>query len=88
MAKYQVHYASSFFKAMDKLDRGTQRVIAKWIEKHLVDIDFPKAPGKFLTGNLSGYVRFRIGSYRIIAKVDNEEFVIMDEILIKHIIEG
>lgn len=78
MAKYQVHYASTFFEAMDKLDRGTQKVIARWIDKHLVDVDFPRAPGKYLTGNLAGYVRFRVGSYRIIAKVDDDNFVIMN----------
>ena len=60
MARYQVRYASTFFKAMDKLDRGTQKVIAKWIDKHLVNVDF------------------RVGSYRIIAKVDEEDFVILN----------
>ncbi|RSJ54030.1 Plasmid stabilization system protein [Streptococcus gordonii] len=78
MAKYQVCYSSTFFKAMDKLDRGTQKIIAKWIDKHLVNVDFPRAPGKYLSGNLSGYVRFRVGSYRIIAKVDEEDFVILN----------
>ena len=78
MARYQVRYTSTFFKAMDKLDRGTQKVIAKWIDKHLVNVDFPRAPGKYLSGNLSGYVRFRVGSYRIIAKVDDEDFVILN----------
>ncbi|BAW16477.1 hypothetical protein H8787_03510 [Streptococcus sp. NSJ-72] len=43
MVKYQVRYPSTFFKAMDKLDSGTQKVIARWIDKHLVDVDFPKA---------------------------------------------
>ena len=78
MARYQVRYASTFFKTMDKLDRGAQKVIAKWIDKHLVNVDFPRAPGKYLSGNLSGYVRFRVGSYRIIAKVDEEDFVILN----------
>ena len=78
MARYQVRYALTFFKAMDKLDRGTQKVIAKWIDKHLVNVDFPRAPGKYLSGNLSGYVRCRVGSYRIIAKVDEEDFVILN----------
>ncbi|EGC25552.1 type II toxin-antitoxin system RelE family toxin [Streptococcus sanguinis] len=36
------------------------------------------APGKYLSGNLSGYVRFRVSSYRIIAKVDDEDFVILN----------
>lgn len=53
-------------------------MIAKWIDKHLVNVDFSKAPGKYLTGNLSGYVRFRVASYRIIAQVDDENFIIMN----------
>jgi plasmid addiction system poison protein len=41
-------------------------------------VNFPKAPGKYLSGNLSVYVRFRVSSYRIIAKVDDEDFVILN----------
>ncbi|HFI0255563.1 TPA: type II toxin-antitoxin system RelE/ParE family toxin [Streptococcus suis] len=78
MAKYRVDYAPSFFDDMDKLDKGTSRQIARWIDKHLVDVDFPRSPGKYLTGNLAGYVRFRVGNYRIIAVVDEGELVLLN----------
>ncbi|HFI0787943.1 type II toxin-antitoxin system RelE/ParE family toxin [Streptococcus suis] len=78
MAKYRVDYAPSFFEDMDKLDKGTSRQIARWIDKHLVDVDFPRSPGKYLTGNLAGYVRFRVGNYRIIAVVDKGELVLLN----------
>lgn len=78
MAKYRVDYAPSFFEDMDKLDMGTSRQIARWIDKHLVDVDFPRSPGKYLTGNLAGYVRFRVGNYRIIAVVDEGELVLLN----------
>lgn len=76
MAKYQVEYADTFEKAFKKLDRAMQQRIIYWINEHLHDVDFPRAPGKYLTGNLSGYVRFRVGDYRIISEVDNDRFVI------------
>ncbi|MBM9832191.1 type II toxin-antitoxin system RelE/ParE family toxin [Enterococcus faecalis] len=76
MAKYKVNYAPSFVEDLDKLDRGTQKQIMKWIDKHLVGVDFPRSPGKYLTGKLSGYVRFRVSNYRIIAKVDEGDFII------------
>lgn len=76
MASYKVDYADTFFEDMEKLDKGTQKQIAKWIDKHLVGVDFPRSPGKYLTGNLSGYVRFRVSNYRIIAIVDEGELVI------------
>ncbi|HEL1556751.1 TPA: type II toxin-antitoxin system RelE/ParE family toxin [Streptococcus suis] len=78
MAKYRVDYAPSFFEDMDKLDKGTSRQIVRWIDKHLVDVDFPRSPGKYLTGNLAGYVRFRVGNYRIIAVVDEGELVLLN----------
>ncbi|HFI0043422.1 TPA: type II toxin-antitoxin system RelE/ParE family toxin [Streptococcus suis] len=78
MAKYRVDYAPSFFEDMDKLDKGTSRQIARWIDKHLVDVDFPRSPGKYLTGDLAGYVRFRVGNYRIIAVVDDGELVLLN----------
>lgn len=76
MASYKVDYADTFFEDMEKLDKGTQKQIAKWIDKHLVGVDFPRSPGKYLTGNLSGYVRFRVSNYRIVAIVDDGELVI------------
>lgn len=78
MAKYRVEYAPSFFADMDKLDKGISRKIANWIDKHLVDVDFPRSPGKYLTGNLAGYVRFRVGNYRIIAAVDDGDLVLLN----------
>ncbi|HFI0568075.1 TPA: type II toxin-antitoxin system RelE/ParE family toxin [Streptococcus suis] len=78
MAKYRVDYAPSFFEDMDKLDEGTSRQIARWINKHLVDVDFPRSPGKYLTGDLAGYVRFRVGNYRFIAAVDEGELVLLN----------
>ena len=76
MASYKVDYADTFFEDMEKLDKGTQKQIAKWIDKHLVGVDFPRSPGKYLTGNLSGYVRFWVSNYRIVAIVDDGELVI------------
>lgn len=76
MAKYTIEYADTFFEDMDKLDKGEQKLISKWINKHLVEVDFPNTPGKFLTGNLSGCIRFRVSNYRIIATVDDGDLII------------
>mgnify|MGYP000897456940 CR=1 FL=1 len=83
MAKYKIEYSDTFFDDMDKLDRGTQKQIAKWINKHLVGVDFPNPPGKYLVGNLSGYVRFRVSNYRIIAVVDGDNLIITN-LYIRH----
>ncbi|QRN48654.1 MULTISPECIES: type II toxin-antitoxin system RelE family toxin [Macrococcoides] len=76
MAKYKVVFASSFEKDFKKLDKAVQKQILNWIQKHLMDVDFPTSPGKSLKGELRNYVRFRVGDYRIISYVDNDVFVI------------
>lgn len=76
MVKYTVVVASSFEDEFKKLDTGIQQQILKWIQKHLMDVDFPTTPGKTLKGDLRNYVRFRVGDYRIISYVDNDVFVI------------
>ncbi|MDR3241790.1 MAG: type II toxin-antitoxin system RelE/ParE family toxin [Lactobacillaceae bacterium] len=83
MSKYVVDYADTFYESASKIDKGTLKIIKKWIEKHLVDVDFPNSPGKKLESNLAGYVRFRIGSYRLIAIVDDDKFVITNVFVAK-----
>ena len=71
MAKYKVVFTSSFENDFKKLDKAIQKQILKWIQKHLMDVDFPTSPGKSLKGELRNYVRFRVGDYRIISYVDD-----------------
>lgn len=78
MAKYKVEFAESFHNDLEKLDRSIQRLALKWIEKHLHNVDFPTTPGKSLSGELAGYVRFRVANYRILAIVDKDQFIILN----------
>lgn len=51
MAKYSVKYAETFFDDLEELDKGTRKQIMRWIDKHLIDVDFPRSPGKYLTNS-------------------------------------
>ncbi len=76
MARYRVEFTESFEKDFMKLDSTVQKQILKWIEKHLLNVDFPSTPGKTLKGELKDYIRFRVGDYRIISIVEEDIFVI------------
>ncbi|BDR55703.1 type II toxin-antitoxin system RelE family toxin [Xylocopilactobacillus apis] len=76
MSKYSVRTTAYFRKSLKKLSPDVQKTIAKFIKKHLIDVDFPDTPGKKLVGNLSGYVRFRIGSYRLITVINDDQLII------------
>jgi mRNA interferase RelE/StbE len=74
---YQVVYTKKAVKSLNKIDHTQQRLIVSWIEKNLVDTNDPKALGKSLKGNLKEYWRYRVGNYRILADINNDEIKII-----------
>lgn len=74
--RYQVEYSKSALKALKKLDRATARLILSWVEKNLSGSSDPRRHGKPLTGNLSGIWRYRIGDYRLLAKIEDDRLVV------------
>ena len=52
-------------------------MITQWIKKHLMGCDNPRAFGKALVGNLKGYWRYRIGNYRLLAIIKDDELIIV-----------
>lgn len=75
--KYRVETTPRFEKEFRKLDRYTQRMLKAWIDKNLVDGADPRAHGKGLTANRSGQWRYRIGDYRLLCLIEDEELVIL-----------
>ena len=75
--KYKVEYLPSVVKKLQKLDKYTQRILLEWIEKNLVDCENPRIHGKALTANRVDQWRYRVGDYRIIAKIEDDKLVIL-----------
>ena len=46
------------------------------IEKNINHTDNPRQHGKGLTANYSGELRYRVGNYRILANIYDDEIVI------------
>lgn len=72
---YKVFYLDSVEKDLERLDRPTRKRILDKIEKHLAKD--PKGLGKALTGQFKGLWRYRVGDFRVIYKVAEEEILIV-----------
>lgn len=59
------------------IDKAQQRLIVAWIEKNLIGTEDPRALGKGLKGSLKAYWRYRVGNYRILADIDDDEIKII-----------
>jgi len=77
MKKYKVEYTLKAIRNLRKLDKYTRNLIYAWIDKNLVDCDNPRIHGKGLIENRSGQWRYRIGDYRLICEIREEEIVIL-----------
>ena len=75
--RYALVLTEEFEKQFRKLDRSVQTIVAKWIRKHLEDCEDPRASGKALSANLKGYWRYRIGDYRLLVEIRDEELIIV-----------
>ena len=77
MKTYKLFFDERYIRDLKRLDKTSQKRITKWINVHLLDTVNPYFSGKSLTGNLKGYWRYRIGDYRLIVEIRDEELVIV-----------
>lgn len=74
---YSVSFEKDAAKTLRKLDRYTRAILMNWIRKNLVETDDPRRTGKALVGKLVGLWRYRVGDYRILAKIKDKEVTIL-----------
>lgn len=77
MKKYDVKLSERFKKEFRKLDKYTQKLLRAWINKNLVNCTDPRQHGKGLTANRSGQWRYRIGDYRLLCEIIDNELIIL-----------
>ena len=77
MNRFSIYYTKQAKKALKNLDKPVLVMIKAWLEKNLLNTENPRKYGKALKGKYSGYWRYRIGSYRIIAEIRDNELMII-----------
>jgi len=75
--KYHVVFSEEARKNLKKMDKHQAKVILTWIQTHLEGCSNPYAFGKGLVQNLSGQWRYRVGDYRILTEIHQNEVVIL-----------
>ncbi|WP_314806024.1 type II toxin-antitoxin system RelE/ParE family toxin [Actinomyces bouchesdurhonensis] len=63
-------------KQLSKLDKPNARRIIEYL-REISSGEDPRSRGKGLTGNLAGFWRYRVGNYRIIASIEDDELLIL-----------
>ena len=74
---YTLVLSEKVIRQLKKIDKSSARLIISWIEKNIDNCNDPRLHGKSLKGNLSEYWRYRVGDYRVICSIEDNELVVI-----------
>ena len=74
---YKIVFDEAIKEDLKKLDKQTLKILFNWIEKNLSNTNDPRSKGKALVGNKKGYLRYRIGDYRLITRIEDDRLIII-----------
>ncbi len=64
-------------KQLRKLDKPIQKRLLDWLEDRIEGCKNPRHFGEPLRGELAGLWRYRIGDYRVICEIQDQELVVL-----------
>lgn len=76
MSRWALQTSPQFDKAARRLDRPVLTRIKTYLEE-VCQLDDPRQRGKGLTADLAGYWRYRIGDWRVVVEIRDQELVLI-----------
>lgn len=76
MSGWRLRTSPKFDSAARKLDREVMRRVKNYLDA-VCELDDPRQRGKGLTGDLVGYWRYRVGDWRVIVEIRDEDLVVV-----------
>jgi mRNA interferase RelE/StbE len=64
-------------RELAKLDRPIAKRIWRFLEDRIASSDDPRAFGKPLQHNLAGKWRYRVGDYRILCNIEDDNLIVL-----------
>ncbi|GHU55786.1 hypothetical protein FACS189414_3670 [Bacteroidia bacterium] len=74
---YQLETTPKFDRQLKKMDKVGQKQIVEYLLKNVEGTTNPRAFGKALIGDRKGFWRYRVGDYRIICDIQDQECIVL-----------
>ena len=75
--RWTLRFSKKADKQLSKLDPQQSRVIVAWLLKNIDGCKDPRAWGKPLAAEHKGQWRYRIGNYRILVEIKDNELLVL-----------
>jgi mRNA interferase RelE/StbE len=74
---WRVEFDRDAARDLRKLGSEAERLILRYLRTRIATASNPRRFGKPLTADLKGLWRYRIGDYRIVARIEDGRFVVL-----------
>ena len=74
---WTISFDERALKELKRLDVTVQREIIRYFKERIAVCENPRLFGKGLSSNLSGLWRYRLGKYRVICQIKDNELIIL-----------
>jgi mRNA interferase RelE/StbE len=74
---WKIEFVPAAAKELKKLGRAEATRIITTLEKRVATLENPRQLGSALSGDLGNLWRWRIGDYRVVARIEDERITIL-----------
>lgn len=74
---WQIRISAKSQKTLEKLNPQARKRILLYLHTRVQALENPKLLGKPLRGELTGFWRYRVDSYRVICEIKDQELVVL-----------
>lgn len=73
---WEIRFSPRASKGFKKLDTAEQRRVSKFL-REVAALEDPRSRGKAMTANKAGLWRWRVGDYRVVADIVDDQVVVV-----------
>ena len=74
---YRLEFTPEIQKQLRKMDKYHATFIVRLLYQHIDGVDDQRKFGKGLTANRSGQWRYRIGKYRVLVEIEDNQMIVI-----------
>ena len=74
---WEIEISETARKQLMKLDRQAKENILKYLKGRIAPAEDPRSFGDPLRGSLAGLWKYRVGSYRVIFRIQDQDLVVL-----------
>jgi len=74
---WRVEFDRDAARDLKRLDSAAQRAVLRFLRERVATTEDPRHFGKPLVGDMKGLWRYRVGDYRIVARIEDDRLIVL-----------